>query len=103
MNKKDFAVGIIANNIGTEGTLLEFQAGYGQTMAEVPFYLTITPPSQITTLGNSEKVLVTAKVDDEKFTIVRAQGDLADTALQPGGVAPVALSGSYIGIRNNIC
>lgn len=72
MNKKDFASGIIKNNPGLSGLTLEFETGYGQTMPEVPFYLTGTPPGQLTTLGNSEKVLIT-DLDGDVLTMERAQ------------------------------
>jgi hypothetical protein len=86
-NKKDFAIGIVANAPGTTGLSLEFQPGYGATMPAVPFYLTLTPPGQLTTLGNSEKVLVTARTSTEIFTITRAQTPTTAKNIAAGWIA----------------
>jgi len=83
-NKKDFATGVVSS---LSGTTLTFQTGYGQTMPTPPFYLTLSPPGQLTTLGNSEKVLVTSKTSAEVFECTRAQGDTTSKTVVSGWIA----------------
>ena len=71
-NRKNLAAGILANSPGTSGTSFVLETGYGQTMPDVPFHMTTTPPGQLSTLGNSEIVEVTARTGDT-LTVTRAQ------------------------------
>lgn len=75
-NFKDFAVGLVgttgAPSPATTGTSITLRAGDGVSMPTPPFYVTATPPGQLTTLGTSEKLLVTA-VSGDTLTVVRAQ------------------------------
>lgn len=73
-NIKDFAAGIVVTppSPATSGTSLTLRAGDGASMPTPPFYVTATPPGQLTTLGTSEKLLVTA-VSTDTLTVVRAQ------------------------------
>lgn len=56
----------------TSATSIPLQAGYGSTMPAVPFFMTYTPPGQLSTMGNSEIVLVSA-ISTDTLTVVRAQ------------------------------
>jgi len=56
----------------TSATSIPLQAGYGATMPAVPFFMTYTPPGQLSTMGNSEIVLVSA-ISTDTLTVVRAQ------------------------------
>jgi len=56
----------------TSATSIPLQTGYGTTMPAVPFFMTYTPPGQLSTLGNSEIVLVSA-ISTDTLTVVRAQ------------------------------
>lgn len=70
-NKVNLGNAIISNNPGTGGSTFEV-AGYGDVMPGAQFYATATPPGQLSTIGNSEIVLVTAKSTDD-LTVTRAQ------------------------------
>ncbi len=70
-NKVNLGNAIISNNPGTGGGTFEV-AGYGDVMPGAQFYATATPPGQLSTMGNSEIVLVTAKSTDS-LTVTRAQ------------------------------
>jgi hypothetical protein len=56
----------------TTATTIPLVAGYGATMPAVPYFMTFTPPGQLSTLGNSEIVLVSARSADS-LTVVRGQ------------------------------
>ena len=56
----------------TSATTIPLVAGYGATMPAVPYFMTFTPPGQLSTLGNSEIVLVSARSTDS-LTVVRGQ------------------------------
>lgn len=73
-NIKDFAVGLVvtAPSPKTSGTTLTLRTGEGSTMPSVPFYATATPPGQLTSIGTSEKILVTG-VSGDTLTFTRAQ------------------------------
>ena len=89
-NRKDLANGVIAKNATNTTTTLYLEVGYGQTMPTVPFYLTLTPPGQLSTRGNSEIVKVTARVDD-MLTVERAQKDTTAKTITAGWVAANAI------------
>lgn len=75
-NIKDFAVGLVVTppSPATTGTTLTLRTGEAATMPAVPFYVTATPPGQLTTIGTSEKLLVTAKdISTDIITFTRAQ------------------------------
>ena len=82
-NRKNLASGILANSPGTSGTSFVLETGYGQTMPDVPFHMTTTPPGQLSTLGNSEIVEVTARTDDT-LTVTRAQRGTTAKDVQSG-------------------
>lgn len=72
MNRENLANGLLASPVSTGATSATLQSGYGDTMPEVPFKLTVTPFGQLSTRGNSEIWLVTAR-SGEVLTITRAQ------------------------------
>ena len=82
-NRKNLASGILANSPGTSGTSFVLETGYGQTMPDVPFHMTTTPPGQLSTLGNSEIVEVTARTGDT-LTVTRAQRGTTAKDVQSG-------------------
>ena len=84
-NKKDLANGLIGTALTSAATTLVLQAGYGNSMPAVPFFLTITPAGQLSTRGNSEIVRVTARNGDT-LTIERAQKGTAARAFSIGDV-----------------
>lgn len=88
-NIKDFAVGIVvtAPSPSTSGTTATLRPGEGATMATPPFYATATPPGQLTTVGTSEKILVTA-VDTatDIITFTRAQGPTSAKSIAAGWI-----------------
>lgn len=112
-NIKDFAVGLVltAPSPATTGTTLTLRAGEGATMPNPPFYVTATPPGQLTTLGTSEKLLVTAVASDT-LTIVRAQGSTTAKSIAANWIianalyvddviaAGVTLGGAFTGTVN---
>lgn len=91
-NIKDFAVGLVvtAPSPATTGTSLTLRAGEGSTMPTPPFYVTATPPSQLTTLGTSEKLLVTA-VSSDTLTITRAQTPTTAKSIAAGWIIANAM------------
>ncbi len=84
-NQKDLANGLIGTTLTSEATTLVLQAGYGDSMPAVPFFLTITPAGQLSTRGNSEIVNVTARTGDT-LTIERAQKGTAARAFSIGDI-----------------
>lgn len=76
MALKDFATSkvSVAPSPAISGTTLSVGLGHGPRFQDAPFYATIHPDGVLPTLDTAEKVLVTAKTDDD-FTITRAQGD----------------------------
>ena len=89
-NKKDLATGLIGTALTTSATTLVLQSGYGAGMPSVPFFLTLTPAGQLSTLGNSEIVSVTARTGDS-LTIVRAQKSTTARAFAVGDVVANAV------------
>ena len=84
-NTKNLANAIVAIDVGTSATTLVLEAGYGGSMPAVPFFLTCTPPGQLSTMGNSEIVLVTARTTDT-LTIERAKKLSAARDIKAGWV-----------------
>ncbi len=84
-NTKNLANAMVANSPGTSGTTLTLEAGYGDSMPAVPLFLTCTPPGQLSTMGNSEVVLVTARASDT-LTIERAKKLTSAKNIQVGWV-----------------
>lgn len=82
-NKQNLAAGIIGADVGTSSTTIPLRAGYGQTMPAVPFFATATPPGQLSTMGNSEIVEVTARNLDD-LTVTRAQKGTTAKDIQDG-------------------
>lgn len=96
--KKDLATGLIGRAIDTKATSLVLQSGYGASMPKVPFYLTLTPATQLSTQGNSEIVLVTARTSDT-LTITRAQ---KNTTAKSFAVGDIVAAGSYADDENGV-
>lgn len=92
--RKNLANAIVgtAPSPATTGTSLVLQAGYGATMPAVPFWLTLTPTGQLSTRGNSEVVLVTARSTDT-LSIVREQKGTVAQSIAAGWIAS---NGVYI-------
>ena len=84
-NQKDLANGLIGTALTSVATTLVLQAGYGDSMPAVPFFLTITPAGQLSTMGNSEIVRVTARTGDT-LTIERAQKGTTYRAFSIGDI-----------------
>lgn len=84
-NFKDFAASTvaIAPSPATTGTSLSVQSGDGASFPTPPFYITATPPGQLTKLSTSEKLLVT-NVSTDTFTITRAQGSTTAKEITAG-------------------
>lgn len=84
-NKKDFATSTVLTppSTPTAGTSLVIQSGHGVRFPSAPFYVTANPPSEMPTLDNAEKLLVTA-VSTDTFTITRAQGDTTAKSIEAG-------------------
>lgn len=96
--KKDLATGLIGRAIDTKATSLVLQSGYGASMPKVPFYLTLTPATQLSTQGNSEIVLVTGRTSDT-LTITRAQ---KNTTTKSFAVGDIVAAGSYADDENGV-
>ena len=96
--KKDLATGLIGRAIDTKATSLVLQSGYGASMPKVPFYLTLTPATQLSTQGNSEIVLVTGRTSDT-LTITRAQ---KNTTAKSFVVGDIVAAGSYADDENGV-
>ena len=84
-NQKDLANGLIGTALTSAATTLVLQASYGDSMPAVPFFLTITPAGQLSTMGNSEIVRVTARTGDT-LTIERAQKGTTSRAFSIGDI-----------------
>lgn len=73
-NIKNLANGVVftAPSPATSGTSIVLDSGQGARMPTVPFYLTCSPQGELSTVDNSEIVLVTARSTDT-LTVTRAQ------------------------------
>lgn len=74
----------------TSATSIPLQAGYGATMPAVPFFMTFTPPGQLSTQGNSEIVLVSAVATDT-LTVVRAQKGTTARSIGTGWICSASI------------
>lgn len=74
----------------TSATSIPLQAGYGTTMPAVPFFMTFTPPGQLSTQGNSEIVLVSA-VTTDTLTVVRAQKGTTAKSIGTGWICSASI------------
>lgn len=92
MSKANLANAVLAAPINTSATSATLVAGYGATMPPVPFKLTFTPFGQLSTRGNSEIVLVTAR-SGEVLTIERAKNGTSAKSFETGDVVS---NGVYI-------
>lgn len=84
-NLKDYATSTVltAPSPATSGTSLVVQSGHGARFPATPFYVTVHPPSELPTIDNAEKLLVSSKSTDT-FTITRAQGDTTAKSIEAG-------------------
>lgn len=84
-NKKDFATSVVATapSPADSGTSLVVTAGHGARFPTAPFYIVAHPPSEMPTLDNAEKILVTAKSTDT-FTLDRQEGDPTAKSIEVG-------------------
>lgn len=84
-NKKDFATSTVltAPSPADSGTSLVVASGHGARFPAAPFYIVAHPPSEMPTIDNAEKILVTAKSTDT-FTLDRAEGDPAAKSIEAG-------------------
>lgn len=80
---RNLASAIVRTGPGRTGTTMVVEDGYGGGMPDVPFFLTATPPGQLSTRGNSEIVLVTA-LNNDTMTIVRAQKETSAKDISAG-------------------
>lgn len=93
MSKANLANAILASPITSSATSVPLVAGYGGTMPPtVPFKLTLTPFGQLSTRGNSEIILVTARSTDT-LTVERGKGG---TTAKPFEAGDIASNGIYI-------
>lgn len=74
----------------TSATSIPLQAGYGTTMPAVPFFMTYTPPGQLSTQGNSEIVLVSA-ISTDTLTVVRAQKGTTAKSIGTGWICSASI------------
>lgn len=101
-NRKNLANAILALGVSTSDTTWVLEAGYGDEMPAVPFELTATPFGQLSTMGNSEIVRVTARTTDT-LTVVRAQKGTTAKAFIAGAVVSNGIStDDVVGIEVNI-
>ena len=80
---RNLASAIVRTGPGRTGTTMVVEDGYGGGMPDVPFFLTATPPGQLSTRGNSEIVLVAA-LNHDTMTIVRAQKETSAKDIAAG-------------------
>lgn len=92
MSKKNLANAILAAPVTDSATSATLVTGYGATMPTVPFKMTFTKFGQLSTMGNSEIVLVTAR-SGEVLTIERAKGGTTAKAFEAGDIVS---NGIYI-------
>lgn len=90
MSTRNLANAITAQLLTVSSTELVLEPGYGTAMPLSPFYLTLTPLGQLSTLGNSEVVLCTSRSADT-LTIVRAQKSTAAKEFPAGSIASNAV------------
>ena len=71
-NKSNLANGLIDGAVTADATTITLQSGYGSIMPPAPFFITVTPFGQLSTMGNSEIMKVTARTGDV-LTVSRSQ------------------------------
>ena len=91
-NRKNLANAFLAAPITAAATTMTYQAGYGSGKPAVPYFDTLTPSGQLSTMGNSEIVLVTA-LSGDTATIVRAR---KGTTAKAFPVGTIASNGIYV-------
>lgn len=91
-NRKNLANAFLAAPITAAATTMTYQAGYGAGKPAVPYFDTLTPAGQLSTMGNSEIVEVTA-LSGDTATIVRARKG-TDAKAFPAGT--IASNGIYV-------
>lgn len=74
----------------TTATTIPLVSGYGATLPDVPYFMTFTPPGQLSTMGNSEIVLVSARTVDS-LTVVRAQKGTTARSIATGWLASASI------------
>ena len=84
-NKKNLANGLLGAPMSTTDTTLTLASGYASYMPAVPFSATITPFGQLSTMTNSEIVLVTA-ISGDVLTVTRAQKSTTANIFKEGDV-----------------
>lgn len=85
-NRKNLANAFLANPITDTATTMVYQTGYGSGKPAVPYFDTLTPAGQLSTMGNSEIVQVTA-LSGDTATIVRARKGTTAKAFPAGTIA----------------
>ena len=91
-NRKNLANAFLAAPITAAATTMTYVAGYGAGKPAVPYFDTLTPQGQLSTMGNSEIVQVTA-LSGDTATIVRARKG-TDAKAFPAGT--IASNGIYV-------
>lgn len=92
MSKANLANAILAAPVSDTDTSATLVTGYGATMPTVPFKMTFTKFGQLSTMGNSEIVLVTARTG-EVLTIERGKGGTTAKDFEAGDIVS---NGIYI-------
>lgn len=84
-NIRDLAIGIVATapSPADSGLTLTLETGQGGDMPPVPFKALAYPPGEMPTKYNAERILVTARTDDE-ITFSRAQGETSAQEIATG-------------------
>lgn len=91
-NRKNLANAFLAAPITAAATTMTYVTGYGAGKPAVPYFDTLTPQGQLSTMGNSEIVQVTA-LSGDTATIVRARKG-TDAKDFPAGT--IASNGIYV-------
>lgn len=85
MSKANLANAMLAAPLSDTATSATLVSGYGAIMPPVPFKMTLTPFGQLSTKGNSEIILVTARTGDV-LTIERAKGGTTAKTFEAGDI-----------------
>lgn len=72
MNKKNLANAQLLTGISTSDTTITVKSGQGASLPDAPFLATLSPLGVLSTIDNSEIILVTA-VSSDTLTVSRAQ------------------------------
>lgn len=84
-NKKNLANGQLVTAIDTDDTTISLESGQGALMPATPFYGTLSPVGELSTMDNSEIVQCTA-VSGDDLTITRAQRSTTAKSFDIGAV-----------------